>query len=300
MNATRILSLRFVLLWALTLLAACQSLPTNSAMLEKARSDYRAAEANPTVRELAKVEWRQASDALYEADRAWGARNEDADEIEHMAYMAKQRVAIAQETAVKVGAEQAVAAASKLRERIRLDARTAEADAARLDSQASHHHPGVFSGQTEASPGQPENVRARDVELEARLRKLNAKTSDRGVSITLGDMLFDTGRSQLKAGGLRSVDKLVDFLNRYPLRKAIVEGFTDSTGSEASNEGLSGRRAATVRGALLQCGVGGERVAAFGYGEAFPVGTNGTAAGRQSNRRVEIILSDSEGNVVAR
>jgi len=129
---------------------------------------------------------------------------------------------------------------------------------------------------------------------------LNARASDRGMVVVLDDKRFDTGRSQLRADGLRSVDKLVDFLNLSPLRKVTVEGFTDSTGSEASNEGLSSRRADTVRSVLLQRGVGAERVAAFGYGEAFPVATNDTAAGRRLNRRVEIILSDGEGNVVAR
>lgn len=68
-------------------------------MLEKARADYRAAEEDPHVREFARPELRQASDAMFEADRAW-TRNEGADEIEHLAYMAKQRIAIAQETAV--------------------------------------------------------------------------------------------------------------------------------------------------------------------------------------------------------
>jgi len=89
---------------ALALLTACQSLPSNSPVLEKARADYRAAEEDPHVREFARSELRQASDAMTEADRAW-ARNEDADEIEHKAYIAKQRVAIAQETAVGKRAE---------------------------------------------------------------------------------------------------------------------------------------------------------------------------------------------------
>jgi Domain of unknown function (DUF4398) len=88
----------------LALAAACQSLPSNSPMLEKARADYRAAEEDPHVREFAKRELRQASDAMFEADRAW-ARAEDADEIEHLAYMAKQRIAIAQEVAVGRRAE---------------------------------------------------------------------------------------------------------------------------------------------------------------------------------------------------
>ena len=299
MNTTRTLPLTSVLALTLALVAACQSLPTNSAMLEQARSDYRAAEEDPRVRELAKVELRHASDALNEADRAW-ARNEDMDEIEHLAYMAKQRVAIAQETMVRMVAERRGAGARELSERIRLDARAGGAAEAALESRASQRRTEVPGSQTEAPQRQTRSVQTRNLKLEAELAELNARATDRGMVVTLGDVLFDTGRSQLKADGLRRVDKLGDFLNRYPLRKAMVEGFTDSTGSEASNEGLSGRRADAVRSALLQRGVGGERLAAFGYGEAFPVATNDTAAGRQLNRRVEIILSDGQGNVVAR
>ena len=107
-NTIRTLAQTYAVAVTLGLLAACQSLPTNNAMVEKARSDYRAAGLDPGIRALAKVEWRQASDAMYEANRAW-ARNEDTDEIEHMAYMAKQRIAIARETALKVCAEQLAA-----------------------------------------------------------------------------------------------------------------------------------------------------------------------------------------------
>jgi len=80
----------------------------------------------------------------------------------------------------------------------------------------------------------------------------------------------------------------------------LVEGFTDSTGSDSYNQELSDRRANAVRMALIDMGISSDRVTTHGYGEAFPVGGNDTAAGRQSNRRVEIIISDSKGNIAPR
>lgn len=104
MSTTPFLRMTSAALTTLALLTACQSLPSSNPMLERARADYRAAEEDPHVREFAKAELRAAGDAMYEADRAWG-RNEDADETAHMAYMAKQRVAIAREAAMGRRAE---------------------------------------------------------------------------------------------------------------------------------------------------------------------------------------------------
>jgi len=80
----------------------------------------------------------------------------------------------------------------------------------------------------------------------------------------------------------------------------LVEGYTDSTGSDSLNQELSDRRANTVRTALLDMGSSSDRVTARGYGEAYPVASNDTAASRQLNRRVEIILSDDKGNIAPR
>ena len=99
---------------------------------------------------------------------------------------------------------------------------------------------------------------------------------------------------------MRNVEKLVAFLNEYPQRKALIEGFTDSTGSESHNQELSGRRADAVRSALVDTGVGRGRITTQGYGEAYPVAGNDSSGGRQMNRRVEIVLSDEDGSIVPR
>ena len=89
-------------------------------------------------------------------------------------------------------------------------------------------------------------------------------------------------------------------MKAYPKRTALVEGFTDSTGSDATNQTLAARRAESVQAALVGMGVTRERIAAKGYGEAFPVASNATTDGRQLNRRVEIVLSDDSGKIAPR
>jgi outer membrane protein OmpA-like peptidoglycan-associated protein len=113
--------------------------------------------------------------------------------------------------------------------------------------------------------------------------------------VTLGDVLFDTGKANLKSGAIRSLERVADALKSNPERRVTVEGFTDSTGSEQTNLELSQRRAEAVERALEQMGVDTGRIAARGYGEEFPVADNDSASGRQMNRRVEIIISDEHG-----
>ncbi|PXW94423.1 outer membrane protein OmpA-like peptidoglycan-associated protein [Sphaerotilus hippei] len=270
---------------AMGTLAACSSAPTANTQLDQARSDYRAAQDNPQARELASVELRQAADALNQADAAWTRRDLPA-EVDHWAYLARQRIAIAQETGQQKAAEQAVANANQVRDQLRLAARTSEVDVARRSADVAQQ--------------QASSVQVRNSQLEAQLKALNAKPTDRGMVITIDDVLFDTGGDRLKSGGLRGMDRLVAFLKAYPQRKAMVEGFTDSVGSDAHNQALSDRRAEAVRTALVGMGIGSERLTSQGYGEAHPVAGNDSAGGRQMNRRVEIVLSDDSGTIAPR
>ena len=140
----------------------------------------------------------------------------------------------------------------------------------------------------------------RNRQLEARLKELNARPTPRGLVVTLGDVLFDVDRAALRPGGQRLVQQLAAVLNEFPQRNALIEGHTDSSGSDAHNQTLSTQRADAVRSALLQQGIAGARISARGYGESTPVSGNDTAAGRQMNRRVEIVLSDDNGQLSAR
>ena len=255
--------------------------------------------------------------------------------VDHLAYVAKQQVAIAQETARQRAAELAVANAGAERDRVRLEARTREADSAQRSAEYSQRQSEASQRSAEASQRQSEasqrsaeaaqrqavterqaandaqmnaqaarqqtqDAESRSRQLEAQLKELEAKKTDRGMVITLGDVLFDTNQAQLKSGGMRNVQKLADFFKQYPQRKVTIEGFTDSTGSNSRNQDLSDRRAHSVRTALLGMGISTDRITSRGYGESYPVAGNDTAAGRQLNRRVEIIVSDDSGNIAPR
>ena len=107
--------------------------------------------------------------------------------------------------------------------------------------------------------------------------------------------MFATGRADLKSGARRSLDKLANFLQQYPQRNVQIEGYTDSVGTDDYNVGLSERRADAVRDALTGMGVSGDRIQTRGLGKSNPVAENDSSTGRQQNRRVEVIISESDG-----
>ncbi|HUQ73503.1 MAG TPA: OmpA family protein [Burkholderiales bacterium] len=297
---------------AAALLAACASAPTGPTPLDQARASYSRAQTDLQVVQLAPDELNQAGKALATADAAQKAGESDS-RVHQLAYLASQRVAIARETARQKSSDKAAADATAERERIRLQARTAEADAAqraaaasKLDAEAAQRQAEASQRQADASQRQADasqlkldlsqrqasDADARALALEGQLKELNAKKTERGLVITLGDVLFDTGRSELKSGGMRNVQKLADVLKEHPKRNVLIEGFTDSTGNSGYNQDLSDRRAAAVRAALQNTGVSADRITGRGYGQGFPVASNATAEGRQLNRRVEIVVSE--------
>ena len=298
---------RFLLLSLVTLatLAACSLTRPDNSVLEEARGGYARAQSDPQVAKFAADELNQAGAALTKADDAWTKREDDAL-VNQLAYVAKQRVAIAQETARQKAADATAVSVGAERDKIRLDSRTAEADmaqrnaaAALLSAEASQRESEASQRQSEMSQRQAQDAEARSRQLDAQLKELDAKKTARGLVITLADVLFDTDQAQLRSGdGMRGVQKLADILKQYPQHNVLIEGFTDSTGSNSHNQELSDRRANAVRTALLDTGIGADRIASRGYGPTFPVASNATAAGRQLNRRVEIIVSD-EGKMIA-
>jgi outer membrane protein OmpA-like peptidoglycan-associated protein len=270
---------------AMAALAGCSSVPPEKTPLELARADYTAAQNNQQTVSLASVELKDAGDALQRANLA-SSRNDNAATVDHLSYLARQKVAIAEEAARQKSAEQQVTDANAVRDRIQLDARTKEADAAKQSVVVAQN--------------QTREAELRNSQLEAQIKELNAKPTARGYVITFGDVLFGTNQSTLKAGGTRNIEKLVTFLNLYPQRRVLIEGFTDSIGSEASNQKLSERRSNAVRTALIDAGISRNRIDTRGYGEEYPVAGNESASGRQLNRRVEIVLSDDTGNIPPR
>jgi len=274
------------------LLFGCSPAVKENALLEQARVSFNTAQNDPAVIGNAPLELQKAKAELDMADKLL-KKEADATEVEHFAYLAQQRTAIARETASIKMAEQAVEAASAERSRILLEGRTLEADRALQQ---------VDARQKEAALAEQRAMAAeeRAKKLEAQLTELNATKSERGLVMTLGDVLFDTNKSELRSGAYFTIDKLAAFLAEYPTRKVQIEGFTDSTGAVEYNRRLSERRAEAVRNALVAKGVDPGRIMTRGYGVEFPVASNETPEGRQRNRRVEVIISDEVGRILER
>ncbi|QPK64530.1 DUF4398 and OmpA-like domain-containing protein [Methylomonas sp. LL1] len=285
-------------LLAAAIMAGCGSVPHNASLAD-AHNSYNNARTNVEVTKLAELEMKQAADTLNKADLAL-SEDEDDDSVDHLAYLAKQQVAIAEVTAKRKTAEIAVTNAAANRNQVRLDARTAEADAANQRAAISQRTVDRQANELALAGANSERDQALIMQQNILINELNAKQTERGLVITLSDVLFRTNKAQLQSAGLRNVDKLADFLNQYPDYNVLVEGYTDSRGSEDHNQDLSDRRAYSVRKALVDGGVNSERVRTRGYGEEYPVADNDSAASRQLNRRVEIILSDENGNIATR
>jgi outer membrane protein OmpA-like peptidoglycan-associated protein len=225
------------------------------------------------------------------------ARTAEADAAKQEAEAAKQQAMTAQQIADQQAAQLAAANAEAQHNQSRLQETTAEADAAKQQAAEARDMAAQKSAELAAANAHSEHDQALIAQQEAQLKELNAKKTERGTVITLGDVLFGAGQAKLKSRGMRSVQKLADFLEQYPQRKVLIEGYTDSTGSTRLNQELSERRANAVRAALSDAGVSRDRIMTRGYGKAFPVADNNTAANRQLNRRVEIVLSDDNGNL---
>ncbi len=288
-----------MLLAIAALTGACSSMPTSTSLLTQTRSDYIAAQSNPDVARYAALEMKQAREALELADAA-AIDKDSTEKVDKLAYLAKQKIAVTQEVAKQKSAEASVASAGKERDQIRLDQRTNEADQAKARAEQAKQATQVAQNQTAEAQRKTQEAEARTAQLEAQLADLAAKKTERGLVITLGDVLFGTDLARLTPDGMRTAQKLADVLQQNPQRMVLIEGFTDSTGTATHNQALSERRATAVRNALQEMGVGRDRVAIRGYGQDFPVAANDTAQNRQLNRRVEIVISDASGKISQR
>jgi outer membrane protein OmpA-like peptidoglycan-associated protein len=277
--------------------AAC-SVATPPALIE-ARNSYQQAEKNPNVSGNAAVALRDAQQTLNRAEREW-EQNRDQEEVEHLAYMTKQRVEIAQGLAERNMAQKEIERLSEERQKVIIEAREREVLRTRKEAEARAQEAEQAQRQALAAQSQAKNAQdeaaaatAKTKELEASLQALKAKVkqTDRGLVLTLGDVLFEFNKADLKAGALRNLYPLVTFLKDNAARSVAIEGYTDSVGGESYNLDLSRRRAEAVRRFLVENGIAQVRVTASGLGEAYPVASNNSETGRQMNRRVEIVIS---------
>jgi outer membrane protein OmpA-like peptidoglycan-associated protein len=251
-------------------LSACSSTPEQPiAELETARAIVPQVESSPRAG-VAPANIANARKALDSANRLMekGGKVED---IRYEAKVAATHAQIANEKILEAMAKDDIAKGEMERQQVLIQARNREADAARM----------------------------RAASLEEELKDLKAQKTDRGLVLTLGDVLFDTGKATLKPGAFATIDRLANALKQDPGRKVLIEGHTDSVGSDEFNQQLSQNRALSVQAALMERGVSGDQLAALGKGEGYPVASNDDTAGRQQNRRVELIITEDPSTRVA-
>ena len=291
-------SLLATALLAAGLLGACASYAPLPA-LEQARTTVERASTDPAVGQYAQIELKDARETLARADKVWTS-DHDESEANHLAYLAQQRAEIASNTARARQMDAQIQQSGSETDRLRLQARTREAEQAA--QRANRAQQQAMSAEQRAAQQQAAALSAQERVgvLEAQLRELQAQQTERGLLVTLGDVLFAFDKAELSAQAAPRLDKLAGFLMQFPERHMLIEGYTDSVGNESYNLGLSERRAQAVRDALVQRGVASARISAQGFGKAHPVADNGLADGRAMNRRVEIVIADDKGNLRGR
>jgi outer membrane protein OmpA-like peptidoglycan-associated protein len=277
---------------------ACAAAPTKPMGSEQVRAKLTALQGDATLAALAPVPINEAELAVTQAE----VMQPDLELAAHRVYIADRKVEAARAMAETRSAEEERVTLAELNERARLDARTREADLARNDAITAR----ADSAQQKVATDQARSdadaaVLAATVseqkagDLQRQLEILQAKPTDRGLVLTLSDTTFATGKAEIASGATANLDRVGNFLTEYPTRTAAIEGFTDSMGSEDYNQDLSQRRADSVKRYLVARGIESMRLTSAGRGENSPVADNESVAGRQQNRRVEVVINQGPG-----
>jgi OmpA-OmpF porin, OOP family len=297
--------------------------------LEQARAAYTQAKANPNVESYSMKTLLEAEKTLQEAEqvnkKAYSpnpmdtSKGYDASEkkllfndISRLAYMAERKSktsealaegVVARDEIVKLGKEKAEVQLLKsqmeqklLQQDLADKASALELAKQQLASASSEAERARILADIQAKEAalakakEAEKAKAELALLLKELSELQGQLTDRGIVLTIGDVQFATGKSDLNAGVQSSMDKLAEFLKKNQNRNLLVEGHTDSVGNDEYNQGLSEQRATSVKSALVKRGIASERIVTIGYGKKYPLASNADAAGKQQNRRVEAII----------
>jgi outer membrane protein OmpA-like peptidoglycan-associated protein len=280
------------------LMGGCSATPPPE--LQRVAANYDQARRNPNISANAPVAWQEAERSLDRAESRWQHEG-DENETAHLAYLAQRRLDIAKMRADARTAEKSIKDLEAQRDSLVLRTRTEEAEKARDQAERQRETAQIARDQAqkarrEAEESQSEAARAREreMQLKQQLSELDAKLeqTNRGLVLTLGDVLFDFNEASLDPGAARQLSPLATFLKEHPERRVIIEGHTDSVGGDRYNQELSEHRAQAVRDVLVRNGVSPDRITTRGLGETLPIVSNDTVAGRQQNRRVEVIIAN--------
>jgi len=313
-----------------SLLAACSSSPKKNLGLEQVRTQLDELKSNPELANYAPLALGEAERAVRLAETASGDETYHihlvymADRRIQIARAVAQREQLedefrkleAQRSRILVRSSQLEAERARQeadRARMMSQATAEEAERARLQAQLSRQREEESAMEAQqaleeanqakalaASSATAAELARREADLAAeqaqslrrQLENLQLRQTESGVVVTLGDVLFETGETELKPEAQTSLVEVVDLLQSEPDKKIRIEGHTDSVGDAAANVRLSEQRAQSVLDALVSLGVDGSRITSVGMGEDFPIATNDTEEGRSKNRRVDVILLD--------
>ena len=272
--------------------------------LVDARAEYQAAN-NGVAAKMNPAGLYEAKKSLDQANKAF-EQEPSADNTRDLSYIALRKVQLASAQArIDVASQEKTAAE---REKARLEAKLTQSELAEVrrklteaeeQRRAEAEQLARYNEQLQSTSQQLEAEKQARLAAEKKADEATAnlakiamvKQEARGLVITLsGSVLFSSGRSTLLSNARPKLDEVAAALQKSDAEKFVVEGHTDSIGSEATNEELSYRRAGTVRDYLIERGVPAEKIKAIGYGKSRPVADNATAEGRANNRRVEIVI----------
>lgn len=287
MNSRQSMMMAAALLTAMGL-AACATQPQRNDQLDQARMAVQSLEQDPDAQVAAAADLRDARNNLRNANQAF-ERHESPEHVTYLAYLADREAQAGEEHASAYRANQEIAKGNEERNRILLESRNQEVQQARQEEAAQ-------AAQTQAARQQAQQAQAELQKERQDLSALKARQTARGLELTFAsDVLFDTASATLKPGANLQLNRLADYMRDSPKTRIMVEGYTDNRGSEDYNQQLSEQRAQAVASALTTEGIDADRVQTIGRGKEFPVASNATSAGRQQNRRVDIVLSDASG-----
>jgi outer membrane protein OmpA-like peptidoglycan-associated protein len=235
---------------------------------------------------------RRVSERLASAD-AQAQSQAQADEATRQKELAQSNAANAEVTAANAQVATAEAQAAAAKAQADMAASQTASAAAVTAAQADADQARSTAQQAEQNEQQADaDKAAMRAQLAEQLNKiLETRDSARGLIVSMSDVLFDTGQYSLKPGAREKLAKVAGILIAYPSLNIAVGGYTDNVGSDEMNQTLSENRAGTVRDYLVQQGVAANTVSATGFGNTLPVVSNDTSAGRQENRRVELVVS---------
>lgn len=243
--------------------SACSSQPTVTTQqtnrVEVAAEEVGRSDTEP-VRRYAPVDLRRAQDRLAQARQALSAG--DGELAEHLAYLAQRHAEIGRVHADTAAANARADELADTRDRLQNRARDAVV-----------------------------TLQQRQIErLRQQLEELNPRQTERGITLTLSNVLFRFDSAELTDAAQQPLDRLAAFLRQYPDQGVSIEGHTDSIGPADYNRELSRQRAQSVADAMAARGIDRLRMTVTGYGETKPIASNETQAGRRQNRRVEFVI----------